>query len=196
MKTPRRSGLLILTLLILAPQWITDTPRAAQREANSSPKYIFLFLADGAGIPHMEITRQYNRVVHNEGLVITDKIMKEGSLGLITTHAADSLSTDSAAAATALASGCKAKLGAVGICADGTVPKTALEIAKAKGMRVGLVTNATVYDASPAAFVSHVPSRRDYAMIVNRYLEFEPYLILGGGRDQFLPKSQAGSRRG
>jgi len=57
------------------------------------------------------------------------------------------------------------------------------------------VTNATVYDASPAAFVSHVPSRRDYAMIVNRYLEFEPYLILGGGRDQFLPKSQAGSRR-
>src|SRR5205809_7401320 len=113
----------------------------------------------------------------------------------MTTHAADALSTDTAAAATTLASGCKAKIGAIGMCADGTAPKTALEIAKAKGMRVGLVTNATVYDASPAAFVSHVPSRRDYAMIVNRYLEFEPYLILGGGRDPFLPKSQAGSRR-
>ena len=77
-----------MTLLILAPQWITDTPRAAQREANSSPKYIFFFLADGAGITHMEITRQYNRVVHNEGLVIVDRIMKEGTLGLVTTDAA------------------------------------------------------------------------------------------------------------
>jgi len=107
----------------LAPQWITDTPRAAQREANSSPKYIFFFLADGAGITHMEITRQYNRVVHNEGLVIVDRIMKEGTLGLVTTDAADSLSTDSAAAATALASGCKAKLGVLDMCADGRFRK-------------------------------------------------------------------------
>jgi alkaline phosphatase len=159
------------------------------------PKYIFIFLADGAGIPHMEITRQYNRLIHNEGLVVTDKIIKEGTLGLITTHAADSLSTDSAAAATALASGCKAKIGSIGMCADGTVPKTVLEIAKEQGMRVGLLTNSTVYDASPAAFLCHVRSRRDHSAIVDRYVEFEPDLILGGGRDQFLPKSQAGSRR-
>jgi len=125
MKTHRRFGLLILTLSILAPQWIADTAPAAQRETNSStaPKYIFFFLADGAGISHMEITRQYNRVVHNEGLIIADKIMKEGNLGLITTDAADSLSTDSAAAATALASGCKAKLGVLDMCADGRFRK-------------------------------------------------------------------------
>jgi alkaline phosphatase len=161
----------------------------------AAPKYIFVFLADGAGIPHMEITRQYNRFIHNEGLVITDRIIKEGTLGLSTTHAADSLSTDSAAAATALGAGCKAKIGNLGLCADGTVPKTALEIAKGNGMRLALLTNSTVYDASPAAFFCHVASRRDYASIVNRYVEFEPDLILGGGRDQFLPKGQAGSRR-
>ena len=197
MKTPRRFGLLILTFLILAPQWITDTPRAAQPQANSTaaPKYVFLFLADGAGIAHMEITRQYNRVVHNEGLVIVDGIMKEGTLGLVTTDAADSLSTDSAAAATALASGCKAKLGVLGMCADGSVPKTAMEIAKENGMRVGLVTNAAVYEASPAAFVNHVPNRRNYAAILNRYLELAPDVLFGGGKEQFLPKSQQGSRR-
>jgi alkaline phosphatase len=178
-------------------QWIFGSPRAAQREANSTaaPKYIFLFLADGAGITHMEITRQYNRVVHNEGLVIADRIMKEGTLGLLTTDAADSLSTDSAAAATALASGCKAKLGALGMCADGSVPKTAMEIAKENGMRLGLVTNTAVYDASPAAFVSHVPNRRNYPAILDRYLELEPDVLLGGGKEQFLPKSQRGSRR-
>jgi alkaline phosphatase len=197
MKTPRRFGLLILTFLILTPQWITDRPRAAQSQVSSTaaPKYVFLFLADGAGIAHMEITRQYNRVVHNEGLVIVDRIMKEGTLGLVTTDAADSLSTDSAAAATALASGCKAKLGVLGMCADGSVPKTAMEIAKENGMRVGLVTNAAVYDASPAAFVNHVPNRRNYAAILNRYLELAPDVLFGGGKEQFLPKSQPGSRR-
>ena len=197
MKTHRRFGLLILTLLILAPQRIADTAGAAQRETNSStaPKYIFFFLADGAGTTHMEITRQYNRVVHNEGLIIADRIMKEGTLGLVTTDAADSLSTDSAAAATALASGCKAKLGALSMCADGSVPKTAMEIAKENGMRVGLVTNAAIYDASPAAFVSHVSNRRNFPAILNRYLEMEPDVLLGGGREQFVPKSQPGSRR-
>ena len=143
----------------------------------------------------MEITRQYNRFVHNEGLVVPDRIMKEGTLGLVTTHAANGLSTDSAAAATALATGCKAKLDALGICADDSVPKTAMEIAQEKGMRVGLVTNAMVYDASPAAFASHLPNRRNFAAIVKRYLELEPEVLLGGGREQFLPKAQAGSRR-
>ncbi|MGH7771071.1 MAG: alkaline phosphatase [Candidatus Binatia bacterium] len=31
--------------------------------------------------------------------------------------------------------------------------KSVLEIAKEKGMRIGLVTNSTIYDASPAALV-------------------------------------------
>ena len=144
---------------------------------------------------HLEIARQYSRQIDNEGFVIVDKIIKEGTVGVMTTHAADSLSTDSAAAATALAGGCKANLGALGICADGIVPVSTMELARRRGMKLALVTNATVYDASPAAFVCHVPNRRDYAAIVNRYVDLEPDLLLGGGKDQFLPKSQPGSRR-
>jgi alkaline phosphatase len=113
----------------------------------------------------------------------------------MTTHAADSLSTDSAAGATALASGCKANIGALGMCADGTVPPTAMEIAKQRGFKIGLITNSTVYDASPAAFVCHVPSRRDYPAIINRYLDLEPDVLMGGGRGQFLPRGTPGSRR-
>jgi alkaline phosphatase len=139
--------------------------------------------------------RQYNRQVHNEGMVISDTIMTEGSVGLMTTHAANSLSTDSAAAATALASGCKAKIGALGVCADGSVPDTVMEYARRRGMRIGLVTNSTVYDASPAAFVCHVPNRRHFASIIDRYIELEPDVILGGGKEYFIPRSQAGSGR-
>ena len=143
----------------------------------------------------MEITRQYNRQIHNEGMVITDKIMKQGTLGLLTTQAGDFLSTDSAAAATALASGCKGNDSVLGICTDGTIPKTVMEVAKEKGMRVGLVTNSRIYDASPAAFISHVKSRRNYSEILDQYLKMAPDLLLGGGRDQFLPRGQAGGRR-
>jgi alkaline phosphatase len=128
-------------------------------------------------------------------MVISDKRMTEGSVGLMTTHAANSLSTDSAAAATALASGCKAKIGALGVCADGSVPDTVMEYARRRGMRIGLVTNSTVYDASPAAFVCHVPNRRHFASIIDRYIELEPDVILGGGKEYFIPRSQAGSGR-
>jgi alkaline phosphatase len=196
----RMTKLRIVTLLVAAIfalgsylffPW-SDLGNTAQPQ---SPKYIFIFLADGAGVAHLETTRMYNRVVHNEGLTITDKIIKEGSLGLMTTHPADSLSTDSAAAATAMASGCKAKVGSIGSCADGTMPKTVLEVAKEKGLRVGLVTNSTIYDASPAAFAGHVPDRKLYGTIIDQYLKLEPDLLLGGGRDYFLPKSQTGSKR-
>ncbi len=169
--------------------------RPSQPAQTPTPKYIFIFLADGGGITHLEITRMYNRYLHREGLIISDKIMKEGSLGLLTTHASDSLVTDSSAAATALACGCKSKNGEVGMCEDGTIPKTVLELAKEKGMRIGLVTNSTVYDASPASFAGHVTNRRLYSTIIDQYLDLEPDLLLGGGRDQFLPKSQPGSRR-
>jgi alkaline phosphatase len=188
---------LAIPIVALASYFLPTFPLLKQSEAAQSlvPKYIFIFLADGAGIPHMEIARMYSRHIHKEGLIIPDKIMKEGSVGFLTTHAADSLTTDSAAAATAMACGCKAKIGMLGMCEDGTVSKTVMEVAKEKGLRIGLVTNSTIYDASPAAFAGHVPNRRQYSSILDQYLKLEPDLLLGGGRDQFLPKSQPGSNR-
>jgi alkaline phosphatase len=184
-------------VFLCAALWFFSSPSLSQTPSvsNRTPKYVFLFLADGAGMAHLEIARQYSRQIHNEGFVIVDKIMKEGSVGVMTTHAANALSTDSAAAATALAGGCKANIGSLGVCADGTVPVSAMELARRRGMRLALVTNAAIYDASPAAFVCHVPNRRDYAAIVERYLDLEPDLLLGGGKDQFMPKSRPGSRR-
>jgi len=182
---------LILFIVLLLPSAAQSQPRAE----SGIPKYVFFFLADGGGMAHLEIARQYNRQVHNEGFVIVDKIIKEGNVGVMTTHAADAFSTDSAAAATALAGGCKANVGVLGMCADGTPTTSAMEIARRRGMRLGLVTNATIYDASPAAFVCHVPNRRDYAAIIERYLDLGPDVLLGGGKDQFLPKGKPGSRR-
>jgi alkaline phosphatase len=183
------------TWVILFSLFSASSALGQPRAESAIPKYVFLFLSDGGGMAHLEIARQYNRQVHNEGFVIVDKIIREGSVGVMTTHAADVLSTDSAAAATALAGGCKANVGALGMCADGTPTISAMELARRRGMRLGLITNSTIYDASPAAFVCHVPNRRDYAAIVDRYLDLAPDVLLGGGKDQFLPKATPGSRR-
>jgi alkaline phosphatase len=180
--------LLLSIVVFCLSAGLVDTARAQiQITSARTPKYVFVFLADGAGIAHMEITRQYNRIVHNAGLVISDKIMAQGTLGLMTTHAADSLTTDSAAAATAMALGCKAKLGVLGICADGTLAKSAVEIAREKGMRVGLVTNSSVYDASPAAFATHIADRRQYRPILDRYIDIAPDVISGVAESNSRP---------
>jgi len=159
------------------------------------PKFIFIFLADGAGINHLEITRMYNRHIHGEGFKITDSIFNEGTLGFLTTHSADSLASDSTAAATALANGCKAKNRVVGMCANGFKSASVLEVARGQGMKVGIVTNSTVYDATPAAFSTHVINRNYYDEICDAYLSLEPDVLMGGGRDRFLPKNIKGSRR-
>lgn len=152
----------------------------------SAPSYVLIFLADGGSPGQLEIARLYNREVHQQGLFITDKIAKEGFYGSLTTHSADHLVTDSAAAATAMAAGCKAEKGVVGICQDRRIPETVMERARRNGMGIGLVTNAAIYDASPAAFIAHVASRRDYGSILEQYFKFAPELLLGGGRDRFL----------
>lgn len=199
----RRIRLILLALLLMASATLGIRLLTSSKTVLSAaktphvPRYIFIFLADGAGITHLEVSRMYSQRFPEEkgGRVISDKIMREGFLGLITTHSADSLITDSAAAATAMAAGCKAKNRAVGICADGSVPKTVLELAQEKGWRIGLATNSTIYDATPAAFASHVDSRRLFSSIVDQYLRLEPDLLLGGGRDHFLPEDQPGGQR-
>ena len=183
---------LILAVILLSA---SSSTLGQPRPSSAAPKYVFLFLSDGAGMAHLEIARQYSRQIHNEGFVIVDKIVNEGALGVMTTHAADSLSTDSAAAATTMANGCKANIGALGMCADGTIPTSAMELARRRGMKLAVVTTAAVYDSSPAAFLCHVPNRRDYPAILNRYLEMDPTVLLGGGKEQFLPKARAGGRR-
>lgn len=185
---------LVSLLLALAAVFLALGGWGGDAAARRGPKFIFIFLGDGAGIGHLEIARLYSREIRAEPFTITERVMREGFLGLLTTHALDALTTDSAAAATALAAGCKTRNGMSGACPSG-MTASVLEKAKERGMRIGLVTNAPVYDASPAAFAAHVSDRRSYGAIVEQYLELEPDLLLGGGRDYFLPRSQPGSRR-
>ncbi len=73
--------------------------------------------------------------------------------------------TDSAAAATALATGRKTANGRIATDAHGASLETVLERAESVGMLTGIVTSVPLSHATPAAFAAHTVARTDYAAI-------------------------------
>jgi len=100
----------------------------------------------------------------------------------VTTRSLNSTITDSAAAASALATGHKVNNLTISQAPDGTVYQTILEQAAAMGKRTGLVTTDPITRATPAAFAAHDPDRNNYIAIGNDYLNSSrPDVMLGGG---------------
>ena len=166
-----------------------------QHASHAAPKNIIILYGDGAAATQWELGRYTSRELRNAPYAVTDVVFKRGTLGLLSTTSASSPVTDSAAAATAMSTGHKTNNDMTGVSADGKAVTTLMEAAKARGKRIGLVTTATVYDASPAAFSVHAKSRREYQSIVDQLYALEPDVLMGGGRDYFLPKGQGAGKR-
>ena len=161
----------------------------------AKPQNIIILFADGTTATQFEFGRYSRKLLRNEPFVITDEVMKKGSLELMRTESANAFVTDSAAAASAMSTGFKVNNGAISIAPDGARLVTLMEFAKSQGKRIGLITTAPIYDASPAAFSVHAKNRRESESIVGQYLDFAPEVLMGGGRDYFLPKSIKGGKR-
>ncbi len=104
--------------------------------------------------------------------------------GTVTTYAANSSVTDSAAAATALATGVKVDNGVISQAypGDGSDLPTLLEHYQALGKSTGLVTTTYMTHATPAAFGAHEPSRNNTTQIAGDYLTGSmPNVLFGGG---------------
>lgn len=115
--------------------------------------------------------------------------------GWLTTDSRDpkTLVTDSAAAATAWATGQKTYNGAISVDLDRRPLSTPGTEAKAAGLATGLVTTAQVTDASPAAFFSRTPDRGQQDVIARQYLEeSKPDVVLGSGEDWWHPAGAPG----
>ncbi len=183
----RRSWRIAAALLVLAA--------GAARAQSLAPKNIIVMFADGVAATQWELGRYSSRVLLGRSFAATDIVFKEGALGLLSTDSRNAFVTDSAAAASAMSTGVKVDNFVVSMTPDGKAPRTVMEAAKAAGKKIGLVTTAEIYDASPAAFSVHAKSRNDSQSIVDQYLAMEPEVLLGGGRDYFLPKSAPGGKR-
>ena len=117
------------------------------------------------------------------------------NVAMITTYSLNALVTDSAAAATAIATGHKTNNGMIAMLPDGTVLPTILEAMQAAGKAAGMVVTNTVYDATPAGFATHWNTRGGSSEIAAQLLDKELDVLMGGGRDQFRIKGVADGKR-
>lgn len=160
----------------------------AIQKAAQSPRNVIILYADGTAATQFEFGRYTSEILRKEPYAVTDTVLKQGTIGLLTTHPYEAFATDSAATASAMSTGVKTTIGAIGVGPDGKPVRTAAQAAKVGGRQVGLITTSEIWDASPAAFSVHAKSRSESAAIVDQYLTLEPHVILGGGADFFLPK--------
>ncbi|MDI3547859.1 MAG: alkaline phosphatase [Halanaerobiales bacterium] len=153
-----------------------------------APKYVFYFIGDGMGAAQRQAAEYYLRAqTGNEDLKL---VMNQFPVaGVNTTHSADTLVTDSAAAGTALATGYKTNNGMISQLPDGTNVKTLFEAAEEKGMATGIVTTTRLTHATPAVFASHNRTRGAENEIAYDFLDSGVDFFAGGGYRHFVPQN-------
>ncbi len=140
----------------------TEALKASLR--NTTAKNVILLIGDGMG--DSEITAARNLAEGAGGFF--KGIDALPLTGQYTHYSLDKKTykldyvTDSAASATAWATGTKSYNGAIGVDVNGKAQQTLLEIAKAAGKAIGNVSTAELQDATPAALMAHVTSSKCY----------------------------------
>jgi alkaline phosphatase len=154
-------------------------------------KNVIFINGDGMAAAHREAARLYYAGLR--GRLVMDSLPVSGQL---TTSPDDpeTAITDSAAGASAWATGVATYNGAISVDTHGNPLPTLGAQAKKAGKATGLVTTAQVTDASPAAFYSNAVDRAAQDDIARQYLEVsKPDVILGGGEDWWLPAGTPGA---
>jgi alkaline phosphatase len=151
-------------------------------------KNVILMIGDGMGPNQLELTKFVTdtKVLAMETLDPSPAMMATCSLDGV---------TDSAAAATAIATGHKTKNWLVGMLPDGSTPETILERAEAIGKSTGLVTDVTVYDATLAAFAARGSNRYSEQELTDQIAAHEIEVLFGGGHSMWIPMAADGSGR-
>jgi alkaline phosphatase len=192
-RIPQSSAVIVAALAAGAVPVVSLSAGAnAQTAAPGTPaRNVILLQGDGMGTAQRELIRIMT--VGKAGELAMNKL---DHTGLVRTDPDDpsQMVTDSAAAATAFATGVKSYNGAIATGPDRLPRTTLLELAKSAGKATGLVTTSQVTDASPAAFGSHVLNRDEQSEIARQYIEVtKPDVILGGGEDFWLPAGEPGA---
>lgn len=192
------------TLIIGAAMLGLTLPIAAtaSEPAAEEPKQIILVIADGMGFPYLSAYR-YFKDGRNSTMAtdIEQTIFDQYLLGTASTYPADdTLVTDSAASATALATGVKTYNGAIAMDSDGNPIPTIMQLAREQGWQTAAIATTKVTHATPASFFTHAPSRRmedeiaDQFAVVDENGQPKFDLLLGSGRKHFVREDEEGNR--
>ncbi|GFD96185.1 alkaline phosphatase [Alteromonas sp. KUL156] len=191
----RTSVLSCASIAVLASCGVTEpsshTANSNNVQPESVPKNIIMVVADGMGPAYTTAYRNYvddPSTPHIEPVVFDDILVGNAS-----TYPASvsGYVTDSAAAATALATGIKSYNGAIGVDVNKQPVNSVMYHAKSKGMRTGLAVTSQIVHATPASYIAHNESRKNYNEIAEDFFdvrvdgEFVADVMLGGGTSYF-----------
>lgn len=169
--------------------------QAKPKEATPKAKYVFLFIGDGMSVPQVRIAEaakseptffaNYLTQIANTAdakLTNTTLNLKQfKSVGMASTNAENRYITCSAAAATALATSHKTTINTISMNPDRTANmQTIAEAAKANGLKVGIISSASIDHATPACFYAHTPDRSNYEDIGDWLLKSNFDYFAGG----------------
>ena len=155
---------------------VPETPGPAA--ADGAPPRVILVIADGTGISHW-----------TAGMLSSDSLAlwRFPVTGLVDTRNVEGKITDSAASATAYATGVLTFNRFIGMGPDSSILETVMEQASRRGMSTGLVATSSIVHATPASFASHVLDRGEYEEIASQMAGSAVNVLLGGGRAYFDP---------
>lgn len=176
----RRVWILPVFVFIL----LLEVPSAASGEPN-----VILFIGDGMGFEQVRAGSLY--ASGKEGALFFERLPHRGE---VMTAAADDKVTDSAAGATAMATGVKVgnRVISRALPGNGAYLETIVERSRLEGRATGLVTTAHLTHATPAAFGAHARDRDDFEDIAAWYLYgTRPEVLLGGGGKSLQPTDAA-----
>lgn len=183
----KRSLLASLTLLgCMSATTYADTPMQIVLGDNPSiPKNLVIMIGDGMGPAYTSAFRYYkdNPDTQEVEQTVFDRLL----VGTSSTYPArvSGYVTDSAASATALATGVKSYNGAISVDINKQPIPTIMEKAKSLGLSTGVAVTSQINHATPAAFLSHNESRRNYEALALSYLDTDADVMLGGGKKYF-----------
>lgn len=140
-------------------------------------KNIILLIGDGMGLSQVSASQFYNKKTSN--------FERFPVIGLTKTSSASDLITDSAAAATAFASGIKTYNGALGVNTDTLAVKTIVEEISKIGISTGIISTSSIVHATPAAFYTHTKNRSMYEDIATQLVSSDIDFFAGGGITYF-----------
>lgn len=150
-----------------------------------APRYVFLFIGDGMSLPQRMLAEEFSRKTGKGPLCMNSFPYS----AMTRTVSANSLTTDSAAAATAIACGVKTNNGRIGTDPANKKLYSVAEKSRDKGKKVGIITTVTLNHATPSGFYGHRKSRTEYYELALDLVASNFDFFGGGGIAKYNKKS-------
>ena len=179
-------AVMVAILVALAMPQTNAVADAANDQAyyGKKAKYVFYFIGDGMALSQINSTEIFKGTQNGNGPMGRQPMnfTAFSHQGVQRTQSADTFITESAAAGTALATGNKTNNDILGMDPTKSVKfKTMAEMAKEKGMKVGIVSSVSLDHATPGAFYAHQPTRKNYYEIGQEMINSNFDYFAGGG---------------